>query len=152
MTIPEFQTSTRGVVRSGGTTAFAIVPEDQAVLGTADVDGILQQSLEDALEVEHRPADGLEHLGRGCLLPQRLAKLLGACLHLVEQPHVLDGDHRLVGEGLDQFDLLVGKWSDDSAEQVEHTNRSSFAQQRHSEDCAKAASPLSFTHGVLRVG
>ena len=29
-----------------------------------------------------------------------------ARLHLVEQPHVLDRDHRLVGEGLDQLDLL----------------------------------------------
>ena len=33
-----------------------------------------------------------------------------ALLLRLEQPHVLDGDHRLVGEGLDQLDLLVGKW------------------------------------------
>ena len=31
------------------------------------------------------------------------------CLHLVEQPRVLDRDHRLVGEGGDQLDLLVGE-------------------------------------------
>ena len=31
------------------------------------------------------------------------------CLHLVEQPHVLDRDHRLVGKGGDQFDLLVSE-------------------------------------------
>ena len=36
-------------------------------------------------------------------------KLARARLHLVEQPHVLDRDHRLVGEGRDQFDLLVGE-------------------------------------------
>ena len=30
-------------------------------------------------------------------------------LELLEQPHVLDGDHRLVSEGLDQLDLLVGE-------------------------------------------
>ena len=35
-------------------------------------------------------------------------KIVGARLHLVEQPHVLDRDHRLVGEGLHQLDLLVG--------------------------------------------
>ena len=29
------------------------------------------------------------------------------CLHLVEQPHVLDRDHGLVGEGLHQLDLLL---------------------------------------------
>ena len=28
------------------------------------------------------------------------------CLLGLEQPHVLDRDHRLVGEGFDQFDLL----------------------------------------------
>ena len=29
-----------------------------------------------------------------------------ARLHLVEQPHVLDGDYGLVGEGRNEFDLL----------------------------------------------
>ena len=33
-------------------------------------------------------------------------------LDLVEQPHVLDRDHRLVGEGGDQLDLLVGERPD----------------------------------------
>ena len=32
-----------------------------------------------------------------------------ARLHLFEQPHVLDRDHRLVGEGGDELDLLFGK-------------------------------------------
>ena len=31
------------------------------------------------------------------------------CLHLVEQPRILDGDDGLVGEGLQQFDVLVGE-------------------------------------------
>src|SRR5947208_8843427 len=66
-------------------------------------------------------------------LPHSGWQVLGPDLNCSESGR----DDRLVGEGLDQFDLLVGKWSDDSAEQVEHTNRSSFAQQRHSEDCAK---------------
>ena len=35
------------------------------------------------------------------------AQIVGARLHFVEQPHVLDRDHRLVGEGRHQFDLLV---------------------------------------------
>ena len=52
----------------------------------------------------------LQHLrGRGLLL-QCLGELARALLHLVEQPHVLDRDHRLVGEGRDQLDLLVGEW------------------------------------------
>ena len=34
-----------------------------------------------------------------------------ARLQLLEQPHVLDGDDGLVGEGLEQLDLLVGEGS-----------------------------------------
>ena len=34
------------------------------------------------------------------------------CLQLLEEAHVLDGDHGLVGEGLDQRDLLVGERPD----------------------------------------
>ena len=54
-------------------------------------------------------ADDLEHLGGRGLLLQRLGQIARARLHLVEQPHVLDRDHRLVGEGRDQLDLLVGE-------------------------------------------
>ena len=36
---------------------------------------------------------------------KRLAEIGGARLHLLEQPHVLDGDHRLIGEGLDEFNF-----------------------------------------------
>ena len=37
-------------------------------------------------------------------------QFLRARLHLVEQAHVLDGDHRLVGKSLEQFNLLLGEW------------------------------------------
>ena len=53
--------------------------------------------------------DDLQHLERRRLLLQRSDELARARLHLVEQPHVLDRDHRLVGEGRDQLDLLVGE-------------------------------------------
>ena len=54
-------------------------------------------------------ADDLEHLGGRGLLLQRFRKVAGPGLHFLEQPHVADGDHRLVGEGLQQSDLLVGE-------------------------------------------
>ena len=43
-------------------------------------------------------------------LLDRARELPRARLHLVEQPHVLDRDHRLVGEGFEQLDLLLGEW------------------------------------------
>ena len=65
----------------------------------------LGQRIEHRLQIEGRAADDLEHVGGGGLLLQRFAQL-------VEQPRVLDGDDGLVGEVLDQLDLLVGEWPD----------------------------------------
>src|SRR5262249_11714982 len=57
---------------------------------------------EHGLQIEGRSADALEHVGGCGLLLERLPQL-------IEQPRVLDGDDGLVGETLDQFDLLVGE-------------------------------------------
>ena len=51
-------------------------------------------------QVEGRAADHLEHVGGGGLLLQQLAQF-------AEQPRVLDGDHGLVGEVVDELDLLI---------------------------------------------
>ena len=44
----------------------------------------------------------------GGLELQRLLQLPRACLHLLEQPCVLDGYDGLIGEGLNQLNLLSG--------------------------------------------
>ena len=46
---------------------------------------------------------------RGPQILQGFSQFARASLHAFKQAHVLDRDHRLVGEGLDQLDLLVGK-------------------------------------------
>ena len=51
-------------------------------------------------------------LSSRCLLLQGFAEIAGALAQFVEQPHVLDGDHRLVGEGAHQLNLLVGEGLD----------------------------------------
>ena len=43
------------------------------------------------------------------MLLKSLCQITRARLHLVEQPHILDGDHCLVGEGFGQLNLLRGK-------------------------------------------
>ena len=63
----------------------------------------IDKGLQHRPQIERRTADDLEHVGGGGLLLQRFAQL-------AEQPRVLDRDHRLRGEILDQFDLLVGEW------------------------------------------
>ena len=58
--------------------------------------------VEHRLHVVGRAGDDLQDLGRRGLPLERL-------LGLVEQAHVLDRDHGLVGEGLQQLDVVVGE-------------------------------------------
>ena len=61
---------------------------------------------EHRVQVEGR-ADRLADLPQGLQLLDRARQFLRARLQLLEQADVLDGDHRLVGEGLEQRDLPV---------------------------------------------
>src|SRR6516164_9808611 len=62
--------------------------------------------------VEHRSniggrrGDHLEDIAASSLINQRLLKIARLGLHLIEEPGVLDRYHRLVGEGLQQLDML----------------------------------------------
>src|SRR5262249_33595422 len=150
--LPQLQGTGRGIVGSGGTAAFAIVAENHAVLGTANADGILQQRPEDTLEVERRSADGLEHLGPGSLLPQRFAQLLCARLHVVEQPHILNCDHRLVGKCGHQLDLPVSEGLDLRFPQRDDAERETLAQQWDGQHRPHAHFPQRLVHFVFGVG
>src|SRR6266508_2470508 len=81
-----------------------------------------------------------------------MGKLARAGLHFVKQPHVLDRDHRLVGEGGNQLDLLVGKWPYGTTNQHVHANRDAFAQQRNAQNGARTKPPYGCSHGKFRVG
>ena len=58
---------------------------------------------------------------------QRLAQFRVALLDLLEQAHVLDGDDRLVGESLEEVDLLVGEWTDLRPADHDRTDGDTFA-------------------------
>jgi len=66
----------------------------------------VDERVEHGLQIESRAADDLEYVGGGCLLLQRFAQLFGARPDLVEQPHVLDRNCRLVGKCRNQFNLV----------------------------------------------
>ena len=69
-------------------------------------------------------------------------KLVRARLHLVEQAHVLDGDHRLVGEGRDQLDLLVGERPDLLAVDDDGADRARLPEHRNARDASATAAQL----------
>src|SRR5262249_51471016 len=76
-------------------------------------------------------ADDLEHVGGSGLLLQRFTQLARACLHLIEQPHVLNRDYRLIGEGGHQLDLLVVEWLNFGLQNGDDTAKNSFAEHRN---------------------
>ena len=76
----------------------------------------------------------MQHLGGRGLLFQRLP-LLG------QQPCVLDRDHRLVGEGADQFDLTLRERFDPLACQYNASDCLTFTHQWHSKRSSLPTKP-----------
>src|SRR5262249_22955115 len=100
----------------------------------------LDQRIEHGLQIEGGAADDLEHVGGGGLLLQRLTQFAIARLQLSKQPRILDGDHRLVGKGRHQFDLLVGERPHLGACQPKRPNRNAVP---HTPPCCRAIVALS---------
>ena len=74
-------------------------------LGAADARGVFQHGAKHRLQLASRARYHLQDLGGRGLLLERLAQL-------AQEPRVLDGDHCLIREGLQQADLLVSEGSD----------------------------------------
>ena len=64
--------------------------------------GILCNYIQHRLNVRRRAGDHAQDFTCRSLLLQRL-------LEFLKQPHILDGDHRLVGEGFEKLDLRRGE-------------------------------------------
>ena len=76
-------------------------PESQGVLG---------HHLGETDDGVERRAQFMTYIGEELrFVLARLGELPALVLDFVEQPHILDRDHRLVGEGLDQLDLFLGE-------------------------------------------
>src|SRR5262249_22100576 len=95
-----------------------IEPIDDAEDAIAESSCAFSYGVENRLYVSRRLADHAQDLGRGRLLVQGFAHLgMGLrerrvlLLQLREQPHVLDGDDGLVGEGLEKCGLAFGERS-----------------------------------------
>ena len=129
-----------------------VIAEQRAELGLADAYRILEHGREQLAPARRaKLEDHAQYLrGRGLLL-QRLRELRRPRLHLVEQPHVLDRDHRLVGKGGDQFDLLLGEWAHAGSLQHDDTDWRSFPQKRDAQHGTKTGNPLSFDESVFRI-
>src|ERR1700731_5184707 len=68
----------RRIVIRGEVVQLTVRPEDEPLLGRAKLRRVFDQSFENRLEVERGGADGLEDVGGGRLLLQRLVQFTGA--------------------------------------------------------------------------
>src|SRR5262245_11297534 len=124
-----------GKSMTGGQVArHAFQTVDEGAVRLAQLRRRLDQRVQHGLQVEGRAADDLEHVGGGGLLLQRLAQL-------VDQPYVLDRDHRLVGEGLEQGDLPLAEEASLGTAEHDRADRDTFSHQGDAEDRAVALTP-----------
>ena len=86
-----------------------VVAIHHAEPGFANARRVRQHGLEHRLQLAGRARDTLQNLGGRGLLLQRFGEILRALAQLLEQPCVLDRDHRLGGEIPHQLDLLFGE-------------------------------------------
>ena len=86
-----------------------LAESQQHVIDPTNPRGALDDGIEDRLHVRGRPADDAEHLGCCGLMLQGLPQFCIALLDLFEQAHVLDSDHRLVGERFEELDMFLGE-------------------------------------------
>ena len=123
---------------------ITVVPGDKSELRLAQRRGPFRDRFEHGLHVRRRAADDLENLRRrGLPLP--------CLLGLVEQAHVLDGNHGLIGEGLQKRDLLVREWSRFSAADTDYADRISLAHQGNGQGAAEPSRSSSGTNDIIRV-
>src|SRR5215470_16836561 len=83
---------------------------------------ILSNSVQDRLNIRRRTGDDTQNFTRGCLLFQRL-------LEFVEQAHILDGDHRLIGKRFEKLDLFLRKRANLRPTDHDRPDRNTLTQQ-----------------------
>src|SRR5262249_49796581 len=107
-------------------------PIDQSVCRITQPRGILRDHIQHGLYVRRRTGDDTKYFTRRGLLLQRLLKL-------VEQSHVLDGDHGLICECLEELDLHRGEGVDLKMSCREHPSEFSVLTKGNRQVGARAA-------------
>ena len=93
---------------------------------------ILPQHLADADDGIERRAQLMAHVREELTFVLAcLGELPALVLNFIEQPHVLDGDYRLVGKCGRQLDLLVGERTHLRARQRQHADRHAITEEGH---------------------
>ena len=117
---------------------------DVSIGCSAKTRGILRDNIQYRLDIRRRAGDDAQNFARRGLLFQRLVEFL-------EQPHVLDGDHRLIGKGFDQRNLALCEGLHLAPPHAQGTDRRTILKQRHREDGSIAELTLIADENILRI-
>src|SRR5690348_8882094 len=99
-------TNTYGTGVSPENRKVTVVESQRNVINLANCRRALDDGIEHRLHIRRRTADDSEHLGRCGLMLQGFAQFCVALAEFLEQPHILNGNDGLVGEGFQKSDLL----------------------------------------------
>jgi hypothetical protein len=124
--------------------------EERATLRAADLDAAPGDRVEDWLGVHRRGPDDPQNLASRGLLIQGLGQFAIARLQLPEQPHVLNGDDGLVGEGLQQLHFRVQESAGLLTRHEDGTHGLALSQHRDHDDASEAEQPPDLPHQLVR--
>src|SRR5262245_52206647 len=86
---------------------LAVESDEPAEEAVAQSHGAFDDRVKDWLNVHRRARNDAQNVaGRG-LSGEGIGKVRVTRLELLEEPHILDGDYGLVGEGLEEADLGI---------------------------------------------
>ena len=117
--------------------ARLVVFPDGAAGGARELIGAGDDGLQHRLEIERR-ADGAADITERGQLVHRASQVVRPSLQFREQPYVLDGDHGLIGERLEQIDLRVGERGGLGPNDVDSADRRAASQHRNGHEAAVA--------------
>src|SRR5262245_18188350 len=120
---------------------LTIVAGDNGVLTAAEATGTADDRVEHRLGFGRRVRDHAQDLARGHLLFEALREVAVARFELLEQPNILDRDHGLVGESLQQADLSVVEELHLGAPESDRADRDAITRQRNSQHGSMAPLP-----------
>ena len=130
--------------------ALLVVFVDDARVGARELRGPGHDRAQHGPEIQGG-TDRLTDLAERPKLAHRASEILGPGFEFLEQPHVLDGDHRLVGERGHQLDLLGGERLHPGSCQRHHADDTSLPKQGNSQHGAVAADLLRLVKRVLGI-
>src|SRR5437773_10797571 len=85
---------------------FAVLKQHGGIIGLAELARPFDNGVQHWLNVGRRGGNDVQDVGAAGLVREGLGQLARAFLHLIEQSDIADSDHGLVGESLQQVDLL----------------------------------------------